>query len=206
MEFQDVINKRKMIRSFENKPISKEKVQRLIKNYFKGPSAGFSQGIELLVLDQGNDIQDFFSTFGTPEERQRSPWKLQEQGRLVLIPLAHKQTYLDRYAEKDKGWTDKSEDRWPVPFWITDTAFASMIALLTVVNEGLGAVFVGVSNEQYVRERFYIPADYKPIGALIIGYSAPNDPPSPSLRRGHRSKKQVTHFGKFGKHFSTYDL
>ena len=28
--------------------------------------------------------------------------------------------YLDRYAEPDKGWTDRSTDHWPVPYWDTD--------------------------------------------------------------------------------------
>ena len=114
--------------------------------------------------------------------------------------MAHKQTYLNRYAESDKGWQDKSESRWPVPFWITDTAMASLLVLLTVVDEKLGAVFIGLSNEECVRNTFAIPDDYKPIGAILIGYPAPSDPPSPSLQRGHRSKEKIIHYNRFGNH------
>jgi hypothetical protein len=32
---------------------------------------------------------------------------------LVIVPLSSKRIYLDRYAEPDKGWTDRDEGRWP---------------------------------------------------------------------------------------------
>ena len=38
--------------------------------------------------------------------------------------------YLDRYAQPDKGWTDRSTDHWPVPYWDTDVAMAAMVMLL----------------------------------------------------------------------------
>lgn len=193
MEFQEVVNHRKMIRSFEPKPIPEEKLNRILKNAFKGPSAGFSQGIEFLVLLRPEDREIFFNCI---EDRQ----PLQENAQVILIPLAHKQTYLDRYAEPDKGWDDKSESRWPVPFWITDTAMASLLVLLTVVDEDLGAVFIGLTNEQCVRKNFTIPNDYKPIGAILIGYPAPHDTPSPSLKRGRRTKEKILHYNRFGNH------
>ena len=120
MDFQNVVNKRKMIRSFTDQPIEEEKINQIIHNFFRGPSAGFSQGVELLVLKDQKDIDRYFNCLGTPEQRASGigkKWKKLENAKLVLIPIAHKQTYLDRYADPDKGWTDKSEDRWPVPFW-----------------------------------------------------------------------------------------
>ena len=114
-----------------------------------------------------------------------------------MIPIAHKQTYLDRYAQPDKGFTDKSESHWPIPFWLTDTAMGTMIALLTVVDLDLGAVFVGLSKEKEVRDEFNIPDDYKPIGAILIGYPALKDPQSPSIARGRRKKEDIIRYGNF---------
>ena len=45
MEFQKVVNKRKMIRSFTQEEVESEKIDLIVKNFFKGPSAGFSQGL-----------------------------------------------------------------------------------------------------------------------------------------------------------------
>src|SRR5207302_500978 len=50
MEFQDVVRKRKMVRSFEDRPIPHESVERILANARRAPSAGFSQGWGFLVL------------------------------------------------------------------------------------------------------------------------------------------------------------
>ena len=200
MDFQQVVKKRKMIRSFTTDPIPQEKIDTILQNFFRGPSAGFSQGIEILVLKEEKDIERYFNCLGPIEERQKgvlSKWSKLENAKLILIPIAHKDTYLSRYAEKDKGWADKSESHWPVPFWLTDTAMASMIALLTVVDLELGALFVGLSTEPAIRKEFNIPDDYKPIGAMLIGNPDSSDPPSPSLKRGRRSKEHLIHYGNF---------
>ena len=63
---------------------------------------------------------------------------------VVIVPLASKAAYLDRYALPDKGWTDRDEARWPVPYWDVDVGMASLLMLLTAVDEGLGACFFGI--------------------------------------------------------------
>ncbi len=200
MEFQKVVKKRKMIRSFTSDPIPQEKIDTILSNFFRGPSAGFSQGIELLVLNDKKDIERYFNCLGSKEEREKTvyaKWDKLENAQLILIPIAHKDTYLERYAQPDKGWTDKSESHWPVPFWLTDTAMASMLALLTVVDLELGALFVGLSTEPLIRKEFNIPDEYKPIGAILIGNPVPSDPKSGSLKRGRRNKDHLIHYSNF---------
>ncbi len=55
---------------------------------------------------------------------------------------------------------------------ITDGAFASMLILLTAVNEGIGACFVGAFEDNKVSEILELPKDVKPIGIICIGYPA----------------------------------
>jgi nitroreductase len=202
MEFQTVVNKRKMIRSFEEKEIPKVVLDRILRNMFKGPSAGFSQGIEVLVLDKKEDRERFYEQWGSKEERKKSydKWPNLENAPVIIIVCSHKQTYLDRYAEPDKGWEDKDENRWPVPFWHIDAGMAALLGLLTVVDENLGAVFTGISNMDLVYKEFDIPRDYTPIGAISIGYPIANDPKSPSLKRGRRSLTQVIHYNSWNTH------
>ena len=81
---------------------------------------------------------------------------------LIVVPHANRSVYLDRYAEPDKGWTDRDEARWPVPYWYIDTGFAALLMLLTAVDEGLGACFFGIPPDRSApyREAFGVPPEY----------------------------------------------
>jgi nitroreductase len=117
---------------------------------------------------------------------------------LIVVVHSHKDAYLDRYAEPDKGWEDRDEARWPVPYWHIDAGMAALLILLTAVDEGLGACFFGIPPERTAayREAFGVPEAMTPIGAVTIGYPAP-DWRSPSLRRGRRGLDQVVHRGRW---------
>ncbi len=181
-----------MVRNFARDPVPRAARDRILAAMQRGPSAGFSQGFGFLVLD-GDAAANFWDVVWLDEDRD-GPHAGVTNAPLVIVPCADKGTYLERYAEPDKGWTDRDEAHWPVPYWIVDTAFASMIALLSVVDEGLAALFFGLPREAEVREAFGIPDEAKPIGAIAIGYPA-DDTPSPSLLRGHRP--DLIHHGRW---------
>ena len=83
---------------------------------------------------------------------------------VVIVPLSNRGAYLDRYAEPDKGWTDRDEARWPVPYWHIDTGMAALLILQTAVDEGLGACFFGIPPDRIdaFREAFGVPDDVHP--------------------------------------------
>ena len=60
MEFQEVVRKRRMVRAFEDKPLPREVVQRILDNAQRGPSAGFAQGFEFLVFDGAQETARFW--------------------------------------------------------------------------------------------------------------------------------------------------
>jgi hypothetical protein len=81
------------------------------------PSAGFSQGFAFVVLTEPGQRQLFWETTSGPEWRGESG-SVPLTGRpVVIVPLSHKQAYLDRYALPDKIHTPLSnEEHWPVPY------------------------------------------------------------------------------------------
>jgi nitroreductase len=198
MEFEDVVRRRRMVRNFDPaRPVPRETVERLLNLAVRAPSAGFSQGWAFLVLSEPDAVARFWAATtdgGTPDRwlagMTRAP--------VIVVPLANRDAYLDRYAEPDKGWTDRAESRWPVPYWYIDTGFASLLMLLGAVDEGLGACFFGIPPDRTAtfRAAYGVPEEYTPIGALAIGHPAP-DHRSPSLRRGRRPVAEVAHWGEW---------
>jgi nitroreductase len=51
-------------------------------------------------------------------------------------------------------------------------AVGNSLILLTVVNEGVGACFVGAFDDSKVSEILGLPQDVKPIGIICVGYPA----------------------------------
>jgi nitroreductase len=199
MEFQEVVRRRRMVRNYDpDRPVPPEVRERILANALRAPSAGFSQGWAFLVLESAAERSRYWSA--TAASTEPDPWLTEMQrAPLLIVALSHRQAYLDRYAAADKGWTDKDEARWPVPYWHIDTGFAALLMLLTVVDEGLGACFFGVPPERLapLRDAFGVPEEYTPIGTVSVGYRAP-DRRSPSLRRGHRPVEDVIHRGSWG--------
>ena len=177
-----------MVRRFNAEPVAAASLDRILANAVRGPSAGFSQGQAFLVLT-GPDLTAFWEIAGeaVSPTAQTAP--------LVIVPMSSKRVYLDRYAQPDKGWTDRDEARWPVPFWHIDTGMAALLILLTVVDEGLGAVYFGIVPEAVAKFRatFGVPDDHEPIGAIAIGHDAEVE--KRDLRARRRALADMVHYG-----------
>jgi nitroreductase len=201
MDFAEVIRKRRMVRAFASEPLDPAVVERLLTAANRAPSAGFSQGYALLVLDTPDQLAPFWEMMATgdsDEARAGPSFDPVTRAPLVVVPLSCKDIYLDRYARQDKGWTDRDESRWPVPYWHIDAGMASLLMLLTAVDEGLGACFFGIPPERFeaYRAEFEVPPEYTPIGAISVGYRAP-DHRSGSLKRGRKPVEDVVHRGRW---------
>ena len=198
VEFRKVVRRRRMVRNYDERPVDRDVVERILDHALRAPSAGFTQGWEFLVLEGPEETARFWDATFPAERRQGFGWPGIFRAPLIVVPLASKAAYLGRYAEPDKGWHDRDEERWPVPYWYVDTGFAALLILLSAVDEGLGALFFGIFPENVARfrEAFGVPDAYDPIGAITVGHPAP-DRPSPSLRRGRRPKDEVVHRGRW---------
>jgi nitroreductase len=196
MELREVLRRRRMVRRYDpGRPVPPEVVDRIIDNALRAPSAGFSQGWGFLVLDDAADIELFRAAVRPAEEPER--WfAAKVQAPLLIVPLANKDAYLDRYAQADKGHTDRSDAWWPAPYWDIDTGFASLLMLLTAVDAGLGACFLCIPADRIdsFRSEFGVPAQYNPIGAISIGYS--HEPPR-DLSDRRRPKADMVHRGRW---------
>lgn len=174
MEFSHVVRRRKMVRNYTTEPVDPAAVDRALENATRAPSAGFSQGWAFLRLDQPDSVGAYWEATADPDFAPDRWLSGMQKAPVLIVPLSCKAAYLNRYAEPDKGWTDRDEARWPMPFWHMDAAMASLLILQTATDEGLGACFFGIPPERVanLKAEFGIPDDHDPIGAITIGHPA----------------------------------
>lgn len=199
MELRDAIRSRRMIRSYDpDRPIPREVLDGLLELAVFAPSAGYSQGWHFLILADITSTRTFWTA--TTDDGPPDEWlqRLQTAPALIVC-FSDKDVYLDRYAEPDKGWADRSEERWPVPYWDVDTGMAALLILLGATDLGLASCLFGIPAERWnaVRAAFGVPDRLRPVGVVSLGHPAP-DRRSPSLRRGRRSYRAVVSYGSFG--------
>jgi nitroreductase len=202
MEFSEVVRRRRMVRRYSPEPVDRAVLDRVLSNALRAPSAGFSQGWAFLVLDEPADVERFWRVTSDEEDRAApDEWmRGMTTAPVVVVPLSSKEAYLERYSEADKGWTDKAEERWPVPYWDLDTAMASLLILLSAVDEGLGACFFGVPTEYVasLRDAFGVPPEYRPIGAITLGHRTDDaGVPGSSATRRRKPLEEVVHRGRW---------
>jgi len=187
-----------MVRSYDpDRPVPRKTVEMLLNLAIRAPSAGHTQGWRFLVLDDITSRRSFWSATG---DGVPDLWRTRmERAPALVVFFSDRQAYLDRYAEPDKGWTDKDEAPWPVPYWQVDVGMAAMIFLLAAHDAGLGACFFGVPPDRWpaLFDAFQVPSGLVPVGVVSLGHPAP-DLRSPSLPRGRRPLSEVVAYGSFG--------
>ena len=195
MEFAELIRSRRMVRAFDARPVDPEVLERVLDTARRAPSAGNAQGWVFVVLE-GEDTRKFWDVTLPEERRETFRWQHLLDAPVVILPLASREAYLTRYSEPDKISTGLADPtRWPVPYWQIDTAFATMLLLLAVEDEGLGALFFGVfRNGEKLLAHLDVPGGYELIGAVALGHPL-DDEPGRSGERPRRSLEEIVHRG-----------
>jgi nitroreductase len=178
MDLEQVIRRRRMVHRFDRRPVAPEIIDHIVDLARRSPTAGFSQGVEFVVLDTVESIAAFWRLTNDPKFPHDED-EIANGPTVVILPIADKRPYLARYSEPDKiafGLTH--EDAWPVKFWDIDAAMASMTALLAAVDAGLGSWFFGISyGEAALLEHLGVPDGIRPVGVIGLGYRAEDESP-----------------------------
>lgn len=197
MEFWEVVRRRRMVRAFDPRPVEAAALDRVLDAARRAPSAGNAQGWAFVVLE-GADTARFWDVTLTAERRAAFRWQGLLQAPAVVLPLADRRAYLDRYSEPDKAAAGlTTEEAWPVPYWQVDTAFATMLLLLAAEDEGLGALFFGVfRNGEELLRTLGVPAGMDLLGAVALGHPAA-DEPGRSAGRPRKPLDEIVHRGRW---------
>ncbi len=209
MELAEVLRRRRMVRAYAaDRPVPPELLDGVCAAALRVPSAGFTQGVSLLVLTSAEQRAAYWEAatpmrgepVGAPSDQPRSPsrWLAGMRTAPVLVLLWTSQdAYLDRYAEPDKGWTDRDPERWSAPYWFVDSGMSALAMLLTATDAGLGACFFGIPAARIsaVRTAFGVPPEQLSVGVVSLGYAATGGAPGSPARRARRRPDEVIHHG-----------
>src|SRR4029453_1542211 len=98
MDFQAVVDARRMVRNYTDHPVDPTIVQPVLHNALHSPSAGFSQAWAFLLLDSPPDTDRFWAA-ATPDDMGGNPWaEGMRRAPVIVVPMSCKRAYLDRYA------------------------------------------------------------------------------------------------------------
>jgi hypothetical protein len=99
------------------------------------------------------------------------------------------QDYLARYAEPDKSTSGLGDvENWPLPYWHTDAAMATMALLLLLEESGWHATIWGNFRNNDAVARWAGLDDEKLFATVFIGRSDSKDVASSSLERNVPSR------------------
>jgi nitroreductase len=197
MEFREAVRKRRMIRSFIDEPLEAAVVDRIIDVARRGPSAGYSQGVEFVVVtDAATRLA--IAQPGEAIARRTGAHNFAAQAPVHVVICAGAEIYRARYRQPDKvPVLDRmnEDDLWTVPYWYVDAGAAMMLLLLAAVDEGIGAAFIGGGKVERLRDLLSIPEEYVPIGVALLGHPAPDagEFRGSAATRKRRTRADVVH-------------
>ncbi len=189
-----MLRKRRMVRSFGDGDVAPPVVERLLAAGLRGPSAGFTQGVDLLALQGPEETGRYWDAALPAGKRAGFPWPGLLRAPLLVVVLSSEEAYRRRYAEADKA---RSSSALGVPWWHVDAAFAALLLQLAAADAGLGALFFETHGVPALRAAFGIPSAFSPVGTVAIGHPAPDRPSSSVTARRRRGPEEAVHRGRW---------
>jgi len=191
MTLSSLLAHRRMVRSFDGSAVDADHLTELCATALWSPTAGNSAGVRMHVIEHA-DLPAYFAVATDEAWRERSDRfaGLARAGAAVLV-TSLPDAYEARYREPDKAASGLGyREAWPLPYWHTDAAMATMALLLLLEEDGLAATLWGnFRNEEAVAAWAGIDDDAL-FGTVLIGRADGGDAPSRSLRRTVPSRRE----------------
>lgn len=152
MDFNTVIENRHSIKTFDDKKVPEDKIQRIIECASMAPSWKNERCWKFILVDNQTIKKQVSDTVPNSNSAKNS---LEEAPVIVVL-----------CAEPDaSGTIDEKE------YYMVDSGIAMEHLVLAAVNEGLGTCWIGVFDEDKLREILDIPRKYRIVAMTPLGYS-----------------------------------
>ena len=174
MEFRDVLSGRRSVRSYADRSVPRDVLERITNAAVVwAPSAGFSQGLRLVVVTDEETRREIAVAAAEAElaAQGRPRWKAAAPVHVVV--LTREDDYHARYQSPDKlKITGGKEIEWPAPYWYVDAGAAAMTLMLAAIDEGLDTAVFGVTDQAALQRALGLPDDLRFVAVVTMGYPA----------------------------------
>ncbi len=162
MSVEDIIRKRRSVRSYQEKKVPKEKIEKVMNAVRMAPSARNKQGWKFVIVEDEEKKSEVHEYANLQDFVKEAP--------VLIAGIATDPDYMMSCG---------------TPGGIVNLAIALDHLTLEAAEEGLGTCWIGSFEPEKVKEALKIPEDYK-IGALMtLGY-----PKSP-LEKKDKDRKDL---------------
>ena len=162
------------MRTYADRPVPREVLERITNAaVIRAPSAGFSQGLRLVVVTDAETRREIAVAAAEEElaAKGRPRWKAEAPVHVVI--LTREEDYHARYQSPDKlKITGGREIDWPAPYWYVDAGAAAMTLMLAAIDEGLDTAIFGVTDFPALQRRLGLPDDLAFVAVVTMGYPA----------------------------------
>jgi nitroreductase len=167
MDFEEILEKRRSIRSYSGRQVEKEKIDKIIEACISAPSAGNLQAYKIIIVrDEIVKKKISNAAFGQ-ESASQAP---------VLLVFAADQKQSAKYGQRGREL-----------YSIQDATIAAAYAQLEAVNLGLATVWIGAFDENEISKILGMATWQKPVAIIPVGYATEKGYP-----RKRRSRNEVT--------------
>ncbi|OGW53186.1 MAG: nitroreductase [Nitrospirae bacterium RBG_19FT_COMBO_55_12] len=163
MELFEAIKTRRSIRKYLDKPIEGEKLQTVLEAVRQAPSWANMQCWRMVVVKEKTTKEkiselSYVDSFFAPKGYKSNPSKKALAEAPVVIVLC---------ADPANSGTI-----WGQNYYLTDAGIAAQNLMLAARAQDLGSVFVGVYEEEKLKDLLGIPAAIRVVGLFPVGYPA----------------------------------
>ncbi len=175
----ELIRKRQAQRSYKNKPVEPEKIERILEAARLAPSACNSQPWKFIVVDNP-ELKNMIADATSAKLLGMNHWTKQAPIHIVIV---------EENANLNSNVGSIVKRRH---FPIMDIGIVASHISLQAVNEGLGTCFIGWFNEKKVKKLLNIPRNKRPQLIITLGY-----PDSEIREKKRKEKSEIVSYNSY---------
>ena len=146
MDFMEIAKKRYSVRSYKDKKVEEEKLQKILEAARVAPTAANLQPVRLIAVRSSEGLA-----------------KIGEGANLYGAPLA-----VIVCADHGKAWVRPFDKKQTTDI---DASILTDHMMLQATELGLGSVWICYFKPDVIRREFALPDDLEPVNILAVGYS-----------------------------------
>ncbi len=172
MDFLTLAKERYSVRSYTDKKVEKEKLDKILEAAKAAPTAVNYQPFKLLVVESDEGFKKLSkgaATFGAP---------------LAIVVL----------ADHASAWMRDNDCKTSTDI---DSSIVTDHMMMEATDLGLGSVWVCNMNVPVIKSEFKIPQRFEPVNVLYIGYAASGADKNKAVQKRRKEISELVCFEAF---------